>query len=394
MYLTAEEERMLNGDDGATVQKAMEILVTLGDVFEADRMVETSSVHVSGISYNNIRDPGLDLLEEWAGGGTRTRACTTINPSGMDCERWREFGVDDRFAAKQQRIVAAFERMGVEASLTCTPYLIGNRPRRGDHVAWAESSAVAYANSVLGARTNREGGPSALASALTGRTPRFGYHLDDARRATHEIRVQCHLEGVYDYSALGYLVGDRIGQSVPRFTALPRPSLEELKALCAGLAASGAVALFHLDDVTGEGNRGARLETIAVARRDLTETTEQLSTGEAYDHICIGCPHCSLRELATIARRVTGKTFRRTLWVFTSRQVADAAKERGYYAAIEAAGGKVISDTCMVVAPMRDMGVGGLVTNSCKAAHYAPTTCRVPVTLNSLDECLQAALGE
>lgn len=395
LYLTREEERMLRGECGTVVQKSMEILTTLGDTFGAGRLVKIKSAHLSGISYANIGDPGLEFLEDWAGSGAATQVLTTINPCGMDVERWREFRISEAFAEKQIRVVKALEKMNASKSLTCTPYIIGNKPRLGEHIAWAESSAIAFANSVLGARTNREGGPSALASAITGRTPLFGYHLDEERSPTHEINVDSRVSGVLEYSVLGYHVGERLEQSIPLFKGLKNPSLEELKALSAGLAASGSVALYHIPEVTPEEKafREKSYERIDVRKAGLAGTVERLSSGELYDHICVGCPHCSLREIAEIADRVAGKKLKRQLWVFTSSAVCKEAKRQGYFEAIERSGGKVISDTCMVVAPMRDMGVQGIVTNSCKAAHYTPSTCKVPATLKSLDECVEAALG-
>jgi predicted aconitase len=395
MYLTKEEEKMLKSDR-EVVQKSMEILVTLGDVFGAKRLGNVTSVHVSGISYKNIGDPGLDFLEEWSDDGAKTCVPTTINPCGMDTKRWREFGISETFAEKQNRIVDALKRMGASESLSCTPYLIGNKPNMDEHIAWAESSAIAFANSILGARTNREGGPTALASAITGKTPIFGYHLDEHRSPTHEIDVKAVIKGVLDYSALGYCVGEKLGRCIPIFKGLKNPKLNELKALGAGLAASGAIAIYHIYDFTPKANEftGSNgYEKIDVEKGDLVSTSESLSIGEMYEHICIGCPHCSIQEISEIANRVAGKRLKRELWIFTSSIICEQAKRMGYYKVIEEAGGKVINDTCMVVAPMIEMGVQGAVTNSCKAAHYIPNTCKIPGTLKSLDECIEAAVG-
>ncbi len=385
---------MLRGERGPIVQKSMKLLVTLGDVFGAEKLGKITSAHVSGVSYKNIGDPGLEFLEDWASGGAVTRVPTTVNPCGMDMERWREFGISEAFAEKQTRLVNALDRMGATKSLSCIPYIIGNKPGRGERIAWAESSAIAYANSVLGARSNREGGPTALASAITGRTPIFGYHLDEQRKPTHEVHVEHSVRGVLEYGALGYCVGKKLGECVPLFKGLEKPELEELKALSAGLAASASVALYHIYGFTPEEKafRGGSYEKIAVEGKDLAETVERLSMGERCSHVCIGCPHCSIREIAEIADRVAGKKLKRSLWVFTTGAVCEEAKRRGYFAAIEKAGGKIVSDTCMVVAPMREMGVEAMVTNSCKAAHYVPSTCGVPVTLRSFEECVEAAL--
>ena len=393
MHLTKEEGRLLRGEYGTIVQKAIKILVTLGDVFGAERLGKIESAHISGISYENIGESGLNFLEEWASKDVIASVPTTINPCGMDMERWQEFKISKTFAEKQTRIVDSFEKMKITKSLTCTPYLVGNKPKIGEHIAWAESSAIVFANSVLGARTNREGGPSALASAITGRTPIFGYHLDEGRAPTHEIHVKEQMKGPLEHSILGYHVGKELRQCVPLFKGLGNPNLEELKALSAGLAASGAVAIYHIQNVTPEEKafRENCYERINVERDALSETAWKISTEKLYDHICIGCPHCSLKEIAGIADRVANRKLKRKLWIFTSRFICEKAKRLGYFEAIEKAGGKVISDTCMVVAPMKEMGVQGMITNSCKAAHYVPNTCKVPATLKSVDECLKAA---
>ena len=396
MFLNNDEEKMLQGEYGIIVQKSMKILVTLGDVFGAERMVKVKSVHVSGISYKNIGDPALEFLEEWADNGAKTRVHTTINPSGMDMKRWREFGISEAFANKQIRIINALKKMKTYKSLSCTPYLIGNKPQLNDHIAWAESSAVAFANSILGAKTNREGGPAALASAITGRTSMFGYHLDEKRIPSHEIYINEPVNGVLEYSALGYHVGKKLGHCVPFFKNLKKPNLEESKALCAGLAASGSIALYHIYNVTPEEKKfgDKSYERIDILKRDLKETLAELSIEEGNEHICIGCPHCSMREIGEIAHRVAGKKLKRELWVFTSSTICKEAKLKGYFDVIERAGGKVISDTCMVVSPMRMMGVRGVITNSCKAAHYIPNTCEIPVALKDLNGCIKVALGK
>ena len=171
MRLTSEENEMLAGAKGRAVQKAMQILAALGNIYGARRMIPVSSVQIAGVSYDNLGEAGLQFLAEMANGGRRVCVPSTLNPAGMDIENWAALGIQPEFAEKQMLVLEAFSRMGVTTTCTCTPYLIGNLPRYGDHLAWSESSAVCYANSIIGARTNREGGPSALAAALTGRTP-------------------------------------------------------------------------------------------------------------------------------------------------------------------------------------------------------------------------------
>ncbi|UCH05914.1 MAG: DUF521 domain-containing protein, partial [Candidatus Thorarchaeota archaeon] len=166
MDLTSEEQDMLEGRKGNATRKAMEIIATLGEIYGAERLIPVVSVQIAGVSYHNLGEAGLEYLSEMAEDG-RTRVLTTLNPAGMDLLEWKKHGISDDFAVNQQRVVDAFSKMGVVTTCTCTPYLIGNLPHYGEHIAWAESSAVCFANSVIGARTNREGGPSALASALT-----------------------------------------------------------------------------------------------------------------------------------------------------------------------------------------------------------------------------------
>jgi predicted aconitase len=178
MQLTKQEQKMLDGEEGYAVRKSMEILVALGEIYGAKNLIKVGSVQVAGVSYHNLGDAGLEFLNELAVDG-KVRVLTTLNPAGMDLENWKQLGISPEFAEKQNLVIDAFKRMGILISCTCTPYLIGNLPLYGEHIAWSESSAVTFANSVLGAKTNREGGPSALAAAFVGKTPCYGLHLDE-----------------------------------------------------------------------------------------------------------------------------------------------------------------------------------------------------------------------
>ncbi len=178
MNLTHTQQAMLDGAHGKATQKAMQILDALGTIYEAEEMLPVTSVQIAGVSYANLGEAGLQFLAEMADGGGKAQVLTTLNPAGMDIENWQALGIPEDFARNQMRVLDAFARMGVITTCSCTPYLFGNTPHFGEHIAWAESSAVCYANSVLGARTNREGGPSALAASLTGFTPAYGMHLE------------------------------------------------------------------------------------------------------------------------------------------------------------------------------------------------------------------------
>lgn len=245
MHLTKDEEKILGGEEGETRRRAMELLVALGDLDNAERLVPISSAQISGASYKTIGDAGLDFLEEFSK-DAKTCVKATLNPIGMDREKWGEMGIPEKFARPQKRILDAYGKMGVDLTCTCTPYFIGNRPGAGEDIAWAESSTVVFANSVLGAHTNKEGGPSALAAAIIGKTPYSGLHLRENRSPKVAVKVDFKLTSD-DYTLLGYAIGKRIGQEIPLITGID-PSEDEHKSLGAAMAASGAASMYVARD--------------------------------------------------------------------------------------------------------------------------------------------------
>jgi predicted aconitase len=395
MKLDDGQRRTLDGERGEVASRMMRLLVRLGEVFGADGMVEIGSSQVSGVSYKSIGKPGLDFLEDVAERGARVTVPTFLNPAGMDLEDWRGLGFPESFATSQQRIIDAYRKMGVTVSASCTPYLAGNVPGFGEHVAWAESSAVSFANSVLGARTNREGGPSALAAAICGCTPDHGLHRSQNRRATALVQVDATLRTRADFGVLGCHVGKLVSNAVPYFRGISWAGRDHLKTLGAAMAASGAVALYHVEGVTPEaGSQTVEgIESIGVGQRDLDQTRAELDTGESPDHIVIGCPHASLDEVAEIAGKLAGRTLTKPLWVCTARSTKEAAAGMGLVEVIERAGGKVVSDTCMVVAPIEKMGFRITGVDSGKAAAYLPSFCGQRVAYRDLDQLLEEALS-
>ncbi len=390
MRLTTQEKEMLSGKEGRATKKCMEILVALGEIYGAKRLVAVSSVQVSGVSYKNLGDAGIEFLRELAEDG-RARVKTTLNPAGMDLTNWRLQGIDSDFASKQVEVIDAYRRLGLEISCTCTPYLAGNEPHFGEHIAWGESSAVVYANSVLGARTNREGGPSALAASLTGRTPLYGYHLDENRVATVIVDVVAGLRTSEDFAAMGYSVGKVVKNGVPYFRGIRKAGLEESKELSAALASSGGVAMYHMASLTPEAKEPPRgTEVISFGKRDLLEATAGLNDEGDPDFISVGCPHCSLKELATIAGLLRGRKVRREFWICCSREVKRQSDEKGYSKVIERSGAKFACDTCMVVAPIETMGFKVVATNSAKACHYLRNN-GLRVRFLTLDRCVMEA---
>jgi len=391
MYLTKEQERMLSGEHGEAIERMFRLLVRLGDVYGADRMIPVSSVQVAGVSYKSIGDPGVEFLEDLAEKGVKVKVPTTLNPAGMDLEKWKELGFPEEFAEKQLRIMDAFKRMGIMTTVTCTPYLVGNLPRYREHVAWSESSAVSFANSVIGARTNREGGPSALAAAICGLTPNYGLHLDEKRKPTLLVKVSAELSDIADFGALGYYVGKLVRKGIPYFKGIKHANVDQLKALGAAMAASGAVALYHVEGITPEAAMMSTegLESVEVGGRELEETYKSLNTGTDPDIVILGCPHASINEVAELARKLEGKHLKKPLWICTSRAIEETARRMGFLDTIEKAGGKIVSGTCMVVAPIEQMGYRTTGVNSGKAANYLPGFCKQQVVFKNMDELLE-----
>jgi hypothetical protein len=394
MYLTREEENVLGGEEGETLRKAMEILVALGNIYGADRLIPVKSAQIAGVSYKTIGDAGLEWISDLQG---QVKVPSILNPAGMDIQRREEMGISAEFAEKQQQVIDAYRKLGITAQCTCTPYYLeGFSAGYGDHLAWSESSAVSYANSVIGARTNREGGPSALSAALVGKTANYGYHLEENRQPDVGIRVECPLRGA-DYGALGYIAGKIAGKRVPVFSLTTVPSPDELKALGAAMAASGAVALYHVEGVTPEALRttlNVPAESVVVERTQIDEvyaTTAGKNDAIECDIAAVGCPHCSPGELKSLADMLEGTTLDREFWVFTSREVAE--KHPDLVARSEKSGAKVLCDTCMVVSPatgnFRHMAV-----NSGKAYTYVPGMCGVNSTLCRTGECIRRAGGK
>ena len=398
MILSPEEQSMLAGDQGPAAQTAMRILAALGKIYEAKRTLPVRSVQIAGVSFDNLGEAGLDWLTEMADGGGSVRVPTTLNPAGMDLENWQALGIPADFAEKQLRVIEAFTRMGVTPTCTCTPYLAGNLPQAGDTLAWAESSAVCYANSVIGARTNREGGPSALAAALTGRTPEYGMHLDENRRPGVTVEVAARLSDTSDYGALGKIIGDRIEKSgrkaIPWITGVGKPALEQLKSLCASAATYGGLAMFYIPGVTPEaaGCTPPR-EFFVVTADDLAAAKASLSgaaSGEA-DFFSLGCPHLTLAEVARIAELLRGKRVAKEFWITTSRPVKREADRLGYSEIILRSGAKFAVDTCCVVAPIRGR-FRAMATDSAKACYYASSKNKFKTRLLDFDAVVNEAL--
>ncbi len=378
-------EKELRLEDPEVPEEFRRYLEKEASITGAEGFARVGSVHISGVSYATIGDAGREWLEEMRK-RVRFKVLATTNPLGMDLTRWREMGVPESFARGQLGIVESLLQMGAIPSFTCTPYLAGNLPHFGEHVSWGESSAVAYANSVLGAKTNREGGTKTIVSAATGYTSLYGRHLEVNRRPDFRVKPP-EMKGLSDYYALAFLVGREYPNAVPVY--LVEGSIPEMKALSAAGAASGSIELFHVPGVTPNPLQPIDGE-VAVTRRELSEVYEDLSTFDGgTDLVVLGCPHLSLQEFRILARMVSGRRATTRFWLYTSRAVLSMIERSGLKTILDEFGAEIWADTCMVVSPLEEMGVRKVTTNSAKAAKYLRTLRGLEVEFLDLKEILE-----
>ena len=400
MLLTDEEKSMLNGNQGEPVKIAMEILVALGEIYGADKLIPIKSAHLAGLSLKSHGIAGMEWAEDMAKKRCRVRVPTTMNVVGID--RSRDLKLPEDWTTNQQRIEDAYEAMGCYGTSSCVPYYYGFLPKIGEHIAWAESSAVVFTNSVLGARDNREGGPSAWAAAITGRTPNYGFHLDENRIGNILFDIEVELENIADYGAVGNYVGKMIGEKIPVFKNLGNPNTEDLVYFGSALASAGGVALFHAIGITPEAPtldaafKGKKYETVVIGEEELTQGYENLNSGKNkyVDYVAIGCPHCSLNQIKEVANLLEGKKVKDSvvLWIHTNMAIKAMAKQLGYMDIIEEAGGILTQDLCTILGTPESLGVHTLATNSPKMAFYAPGSNGFDVWYGDIRSCIQAAL--
>ena len=397
MHLTEEEERMLKGECGAGTQKAMELLLAIGDAYDAERMIPVSRAHAA----SSGQEGDLYFVELLADGGARCTVPTSTNPV-YDIGYFHSlFGNVPRDEAEvARRVMEAYKRVGAMLTWSCVPYMSENIPLYGETVAFSESSATPYVNSVIGARTNREAAQSALAAGVIGKTPEYGLHLKENRRGTVLVDVEASLQDEFDYSLLGYHVGKAVGYGIPVLIGIARhPSTEELINFCAMSNTSGAVTMFYMPGHTVGASTVQEAfqddvpkDKIAVADSELKEVSEELQTASGrIDFVQLGCPHYTLRQVGEVAGLLSGKRVHKdvSFWVCTSATTKVLADRVGYTHVIEEAGGHVVADTCVDepcwVAYKDKVGI----TDSPKCAYYRRFR---DVMVKRLRDCVEAAV--
>ena len=397
MHLTREEQQMLNGEFGPGTQKAMELLAAIGDAYDAEKMIPISRAHAA----SSGQEGDLYFVELLADGGAKCRVPTSTNPV-YDIKYFHSlFDIPKDEAEVARKVMEAYERVGAILSWSCVPYLSENIPLYGEHVAFSESSATPYVNSVVGAYTNREAAQSALAAGIIGRTPKYGLHIKENRKGTTLIDVKASLRDEFDYTLLGYYVGKAVGYGIPVLTGIPRPpNTEELINFCAMSNTSGAISMFYMPGHTVEASTVKEAfqgdtpeEKITVTDNELRQVYEGLqTTSEKADFVQLGCPHYTLKQMAKVAELLDGKKVRRNMsfWVCTSATTKVLADKIGYTGTIEKAGGHVVVDTCIDepcwIAYKQKVGM----TDSPKGAYYRRFK---EVRLARLQDCVEAAVG-
>jgi len=396
MYLTKEEERMCKGELGKGMQEAINLLIAIGDAYDAEKMIPIGRAHAA----SSGQEGDLYFVELLADGGARCRVPTSTNPVYDIPFFHRLFEIPKFEAEVARKVMEAYRRVGAILSWSCIPYVAENIPLFGETVAFSESSATPYVNSVIGARTNREAAQSALAAGVIGKTPEYGLHFKENRKGTHLVRVEATLKDEFDYTLLGYHIGKRVGYGIPVLTGISRqPNTEELINFCAMSNVPGAISMFYMPGFTVEASTVEEAfqgdvpkDKISVTDHDLKQVYRELQTTSGkVDFVMLGCPHYTLKQVEEVARLLQGKKIHAgvSFWVCTSATTKTLAEKTGYVDVIEKAGGHVIVDTCIdepCWAIYTDK-VG--MTDSPKCAYYRRFK---EARVGRLEECVETAV--
>jgi predicted aconitase len=380
LELTKEEEAALKGDYGETLSLAYRVLVAIGEATNATRLLPIEWAHLSGVNYNTIGDAGEEFLTNLSI-DSKFKVKTTVNPMGFDPDTVSEYEISENFIKKQNNIKNSYEKMGAVPTFSCIPYEIFELPKGGTHVAFAESNAAIYANSLANLKTNKEGAFSALASALTGKSPFSDLRNDDSRNPNLTIRLETQPKDELTFGMLGYFAGKVAGSSVA-ISGVKEPDRRSCKSLCAGMGTSGTCGMFTFGEAKGE--------TIDFGKEEAQKIHDELNTTDSGDIITLGSPQLGLDELSDLSKMLKGKTFKKRCMIFCPRTVHEQAQRFGYTKEIEHAGGELLSDCCICLTPLIDKkDVDGVITNSVKGAYYLKTSNGVDVNLKNLTQIIQ-----
>ena len=401
--LTAHDRALLDGSQGKAAQVAMQIVLRMAHIQGAKYLVDITQAHIDGCIYTG--PASLRFAQQLVAWGAKVRVPTTLNSISVDQRRWRELGIDPALGVPASALGDAYIAMGAQLSFTCAPYLLDSAPKAGEQIVWAESNAVVYANSVLGARTLKYPDYLDICIALTGRAPLIGCHLEDQRKARLHIEVPplSNLDDSF-YPLLGYHIGALAGSRIPLVSGLQQqhPNLDDLKAFGAAFATTSAAALFHIAGVTPEALDPTRvidgpLPVFKLSLEELRLSWQELNSARdaRVDVVSLGNPHFSLSEFARLASLCQGRHRHPdvVLAITCGRTVLEQARAAGHIAVIEAFGAVIVSDTCwcMLGEPVIPPAARNLMTNSGKYAHYAPGLVGRKVHFASLAECVDAA---
>ena len=405
LQLTPEQQNILDGNEGAARKLAMEILVKVGEGFSAERLIPIQSVHLVLHAYKSAFDAGVEAAERIAAMGGKFTVPTTIDPYGMDAEDWEGAKTPKEYAVMQKRLEAAVNRLGVIPVWTCTPYYGFNMPKFRENVAWSESSAVAFANTVLGARTNRQSAIVDICCGILGLAPEVGLHLDQERRGQVlvELKINRPLH-TWEYPALGFRLGQLLGNRIGVVDGMRgTPETEDLKSLCAASAASGSVALLHIVGITPEAKTREEAfggikpqEAIVLTEKDLLETREKMNThkGKNIDIVALGCPHYTINEMMTVQRLLDGRKVSDgvAMWIYANSAAIALAEKMGIRKELEELGVTIRAETCMIISPIAEWGFKVMMTDSGKCVHYGPMECGTEMVFGSAEECVESAV--
>jgi len=380
LELTKEEEAALDGKQGETLALAYRTLVAIGEASGADKLIPIEWAHLSGVNYNTIGDAGKEFLSNLSQ-DAKFKVKTTVNPMGFDFDSVSRYHLDDKFIENQRSIKNSYEKMGVIPSYSCIPYEIFDLPKQGTHVSFAESNAAIYANSFSGLKTNKEGAFSALASALTGKSPSSDLRDDDIRKPNLTIRMKVEPRDELTYGMLGYFAGKVAGSSVA-ISGVNGLDRRSCKSLCAGMGTSGACGMFTFGEEEGE--------KIDFDKNEMQKIHDELNTSEKGDLITLGSPQLGIEEIGDLASMLKGRSFQKRCMIFCPRAIQGQIRDLGYSKEIERAGGEILYDCCTCLSPLIDnKEVDSVVTNSVKGAYYLKSSNKVDVNLKSLKRIVE-----